>query len=481
MRISRETRPTSPPTVHPNGVSPNGVAHPLGVAAAVAPVSRGLLDNRHLLAFARSRLWPAILAYPTLVVFGYILVALLVGPGAASANLGTGLTWVLWWPLIPLAMFATGRLWCAICPFGTLIDLVQRVAGLGRPVPPFLKKYGIWIIDATFLGITWADHAFGIVESPRGSGYLLGLLVTASVVSAVVFERRAWCRYLCFLGGLSGNYSRASGLQLRATPEICRSCTVQYCYKGNGNVAGCPIFEVPRAMTSMANCNLCANCIKSCPNGSIRLLWRKPTSELWFIAKPKLSEAFLAVAIVGIVLVQNITMLSFWEPLMATLGGWLFGSRVAAFTAVFLVAMALPFGLVLAAARYSHGERRERLFENFARFGYAVIPLDLAGHLAHNLFHLLAESGTLVYNAIGLVGVYTTGPAGVLPTPTIQALQFGLLALGIGGSLFTAWKIAGRTPSGFGPARGLIPHIVVLALFGAVNVYLFTLPMAHRV
>ena len=448
---------------------------------AEAPLSRGLLDNRFVLAVLQSRLWPAVVAYPTLVVFGYIIYALLWGPAAASTNLGTGLTWVLWWPLIPLAMFATGRLWCAICPFGRLIDLVQKVAGLGRPVSPFLKRYGIWIIDAAFLAITWADHAFGIVESPRGSGYLLGLLVTASVVTAVVYERRAWCRYLCFLGGLSGNYSRTSGLQLQATPAICSSCKEQVCYLGNGSVAGCPVFEVPRAMTSMANCNLCANCIKSCPNESLRLTLRKPTSELWFVSRPKLSEAFLAVVIVGIVLVQNVTMLSFWEPLMATLSQWLFGSRVAAFTAVFLVAMALPFGLVAGAAMLSGRARRERLFENFARFGYAVIPFDLAAHMAHNLFHLLAESGSIAYNAAAVVGVYVTGPTALLSPATIQLLQFVLLSLGIGGSLFTAWKIAERSARGSALVRGIVPHLAVLAVFGAVNVYLFTLPMMHRV
>ena len=45
------------------------------------------------------------------------------------------------------------------------------------------------------------------------------------------------------------------------------------------------------------------------------------------------------------------------------------------------------------------------VFENFARFGYAVIPLDLAGHMAHNLFHLLAESGSVVYNVAALAGL----------------------------------------------------------------------------
>ena len=444
-------------------------------------MSRGLLDNPLILGFLKSRWYPAIFAYPTLVVFGYIVYSLLWGPAAASANLGTSLTWVLWWPLIPLAMFALGRFWCGICPFGTTIDLVQKVAGLGRPVPTFLKKYGIWIIDAVFLLITWSDHAFGIVESPRGSGYLLGLLITASVVTAVFFERRAWCRYLCFLGGLSSNYSRSSSIQLKATSEICATCKDQHCYKGRGSIPGCPIFEVPRAMSSMANCNFCAACLKSCLNGSLRLLVRKPTSELWFIARPKFSEAFLAVVIVGIVLVQNITMLSFWEPLMASLGGVLFGSRVAAFTVVFLVAMAVPFGLMMAAARLTGAQTGEDIARTFARFGYAVIPLDLAGHMAHNFFHLLAEGRAIFFNTAALFGTQVTGDAALLPGPTIQALQFAVLALGIGGSFFTAYKIAQRRHGEAPTLRALVPQLVVLVIFGLVNVYLFTLPMAHRV
>src|SRR5215203_2375446 len=323
---------------------PRRAVTPLTIlGAAPSPMSRGLLDNPLILGFLQSRWYPAVFSYPVLVVFGYIIYSLLMGPAAASANLGTSLTWVLWWPLIPLAMFGLGRFWCGICPFGTAIDLVQKVAGLGRPVPPFLKKYGIWIIDIVFLLITWSDHVFGIVESPRGSGYLLGLLVTASVVTAVFFERRTWCRYLCFLGGLSGNYARTSGIQLQATPDICATCTDQHCYKGRDGIPGCPVFEVPRAMTSMANCNFCASCIKACQKGSLRLFFRKPTSELWFLTRPNLAEAFLAVVIVGIVLVQNVTMLSFWEPLMETLQGVLLGSRMAAFTSVFLVAMGVPF------------------------------------------------------------------------------------------------------------------------------------------
>jgi hypothetical protein len=85
-------------------------ATPRSVAVAV-PVSRGLLDNRYVLGFLQSRFYPAVFTYPVLLVFGYIIYSLLWGPAAASANLGTSLTWVLWWPLIPLAMFVAGRFW----------------------------------------------------------------------------------------------------------------------------------------------------------------------------------------------------------------------------------------------------------------------------------------------------------------------------------------------------------------------------------
>ncbi|HWI53112.1 MAG TPA: 4Fe-4S binding protein [Symbiobacteriaceae bacterium] len=441
--------------------------------------SNNLLDSPWLKAFLKSRWFPAIFTYPTLLLFGYIIYALLWGPEAASANLGTSLTWVLWWPLIPIFMFTMGRFWCAICPFATTIDIVQKFFGLGRPVPAFLKKYGIWIIDAVFIFITWSDHVFGIVESPRGSGYLLGLMLTGVVVTGVIFERRAWCRYLCFLGGLSGNYSRSSIVELRATPEICATCTTQSCFKGDGKTPGCPIFEFPRTMQTSANCNLCANCIKTCPNDSIVLDMRPPTKELWFIARPKFEEAFLAVVIVGIVLVQNITMLSFWGPVMDFFMAIFFGSKVAAFTAIFLIAMALPIALMAGSAWLSSRATGEGFAKNFARFGYAVIALDLAGHVAHNLFHLLAEGKAIYYNVAGLFGHQVTGGAAVMSMGSIQMFQFAILGLGIFGSIFTAYKIAARDKQV--GLKAFWPHLVVLLIFGAVNVWLFTLPMEHRV
>lgn len=441
---------------------------------------RNLLDWPWLRDALKSPLFPGLIAYPVLMVFTYIVYALLWGPTAASANLGTSLTWVLWWPLIPLAMFALGRFWCAICPFGTLIDVITKFIGLNRPVPRFLKQYGIWIIDATFVLITWSDHVFGIVESPRGSGYLLGAIATAAVVTGVLYQRRTWCRYLCFLGGLNGNYARASMLELRATPDICATCKTQACYKGNGTTPGCPVFEFPRMMQTSANCNFCANCIKNCPNGSIRITPRVPTRELWFMTKPKFEESFLAAVIVGIVLVQNVTMVSWWAPVLERLTRVFFGSEALAFTAVFLVAMALPIAVMALAARLSGRANGEGWKKNFARFGYSIIALDLAGHVAHNLFHLLSEGKSVVYTAVAAFGGYARGSLEVAPMNVVQSLQFVVIGLGIAGSLFTAYQIARRAAPGTWRCA-FAPHALVIVVFGLVNLYLFTLPMLHRV
>ena len=140
------------------------------------------------------------------------------------------------------------------------------------------------------------------------------------------------------------------------------------------------------------------------------------------------------------------------------------------------------FVTMLGAAALSGPLRAESTLRTFARFGYAVIPLDLAGHMAHNLFHLLAEGKAIYFNLAAVFGVNITGSAAVLPSPWIQALQFGILALGISAAIFTAYKISQRSQAGVvGAARGLWPQVAVLMLFAALNVYLFTLPMAHRV
>ncbi|MEI6622211.1 MAG: 4Fe-4S binding protein [Actinomycetes bacterium] len=224
------------------------------------PRGRNLLNWRPLRAIMKSRLYPAVIQWFVLAVFVLTGYELLAGPSAADENLGTVLMWVIWWPLIPITFLFLGRFWCAVCPFATINDWVQNLVGAERPVSPFLKKYGIWIIDAAFIAITWADHMWGIVGSPWGSGVLVLLLTTAVIVSGALWQRRAFCKYLCFLGGVSGNYSQTSVVSLRADQEVCKTRTSRAaCFNGSVysdgvvRVAGCPLASFPRTLESNAD------------------------------------------------------------------------------------------------------------------------------------------------------------------------------------------------------------------------------------
>ena len=63
----------------------------------------------------------------------------------------------------------------------------------------------------------------------------------------------------------------------------------------------------------------------------------------------------------------------------------------------------------------------------------------------------------------------------------VQVLQYLLLAAGIAASLYTARRIARRRYRTASRRRTtLYPYAVVIILLGALNVWMFALPMTHR-
>ena len=462
-----------------------------------------LLDVQAIKNLLKSRWYPLVFVLPTTVVFGVIFWQLFFGSLEASSNFGSVMVWILMWPVLPVLFLLFGRFWCSICPMSRVSDEAQKRVGLQRKVPRFLQKHGVWIIIFAFLFATWSDVTVGLVESPRNTGFFLLFILGGVVTMGAVFERRAWCRYLCFLGGLSSNYSMSSSLQLRADGEVCKTCTAPTCYKGDGKVAGCSMFEYPRMMDSNRFCNFCSNCVKTCRKDAIKINMRIHTSELWFIKKPRVEDSFLASVLIGLVVVQTIIMLEVWEPFMA----WFESSTgisnfTVAWTIIFIGANTAPLLLMLAASYIStilagteRGQNidadnnshtgnsaetsstKKAVIANFAKYGYALIPLGLAIHLAHNLKHFLGEGLSIVYSTALLTGTNITGELAIVNMPTIQIIQYILSILGTVGAAYTVTKISSNNSDS---KISVLPYIILIAVFGVISLWLYSVPMDPR-
>jgi len=58
-------------------------------------------------------------------------------------------------------------------------------------------------------------------------------MLVAAIISAIIFERRSFCKYACFIGGISGLYSLMSPTELRSNnKDICKKCKSKACIKG---------------------------------------------------------------------------------------------------------------------------------------------------------------------------------------------------------------------------------------------------------
>lgn len=240
-------------------------------------------------------------------------------------------------------------------------------------------------------------------------------------------------------------------------------------------------------MKSTANCNLCGNCIKNCSDGAIELRLRKPTSELWFIRNPRLDESFLAAAIMGVVLVQNAASLDVWARLLDRLHAVTgISSTPPIFTVVFAGAVMLPVGLLALASHLARRHTSESLRTAFARFGYALIPLGVAGHVAHTLSHVLGEGKAVWLTALPLIGREPApgASAALTGTGTMRLVQCAVVGLGVAASVYTVLRItrSGSPDRGRNPGRSratVLPYALLIAGLGVANMLLLTLPAAH--
>jgi len=151
------------------------------------------------------------------------------------------------------------------------------------------------------------------------------------------------------------------------------------------------------------------------------------------------------------------------------------------FTVTFIIAMAIPTLMLYLISWLTSLKNSDNALMNLTKFGYALIPLDFAGHMAQNLFHLLAEGKSVLFTGLALFGIKNEGvSAALLGMDAIVLLQYALLTLGALASIYATYRIAKANYKGQAVMSTVLPYSVLTLVFVAFNIYLFLLPMAHR-
>ncbi|MGD8352463.1 MAG: 4Fe-4S binding protein, partial [Nitrospirota bacterium] len=436
--------------------------------------------------FAMWRHFRTVFIVPTLLIFIAIVVLGFMDVQDGRRNIATVYTWTLWWSLVVFSLVLMGRFWCMMCPFAAIGDIAQRMFSLDRKLPRKLRNMGFQAL--AFVALTLAYTIIAFDSKPLVTSIVIIVILAAAVVFSVIYRRRSFCRHLCPIGAVIGLYSTLSPVEIKPRSQSrCDAHAKKTCE------AACPMLEAPQDKENNIYCNFCMKCLPACPSANLSLRLRPLGSDLYARRTRTTSEAVASVLLLGVIVVETLSMTSVWEPLKAWVGSLAgLDSQAAAYTATFALTVALPvLGFALACWGLSAwlGKRDYPVRDLVVDFAFIYIPLGVSLHLAHNLQHLFMEGPVAVPATIRLLQEAGVGaswfvnwnPQALFGAKALFALQMAIVGAGLGVTLYSLHQVLRRLGA---PLGSLYKMASVAALYALVvilsNIYLLGLPMSGR-
>jgi polyferredoxin len=418
--------------------------------------------------------------YPQLAVFivmlvGYVFAILagLIGTPVGSHNFSIVFVWIAWWAiLILVAVPFFGRGWCAVCPIPLPGEWLQRGAVLAPPdkKPKWLNLRwpralrNIWLQNISFLLLALFSSV--LLTTPNITGIVLAAMLFAAIGLSTIFERRAFCRYLCPVGGFIGLYSQTAPIELRIKDKrACGNCVGKPCYNGSAAGYGCPWDVFPGGLTKNTYCGLCMECIRTCPHDNIGVNVRPFSADL---AKPstRIDEAFKAFIMLGSAMIYAGVLLGPWGTLKDAAynvgtSAWF----VYAVTFLSIIFVILPGFFTLGILPI---KSNKPLRQHFAALSTALIPLGLMFWVAFSLSFVLTNASYILASLSDPLGLgwnlFGTASTAWQPMLTFILAPAQTLAL-VGGLIWsarTAQKAANETKTS--PIPVIVYFFVVTAI-----------------
>lgn len=404
--------------------------------------------------------------WPRLIISVSALAGMLLAIGAGLAgtpvgnrNFGIVAVWIGWWAvLILVAVPLAGRGWCSLCPLplpgewlqrGGVLSPAARRRGLGLRWPRRLRS--LWIQNAGFAILAILSTV--ILTRPAVSALVLLGLIGAAVAVSLVFERRAFCKYLCPVGGFIGLYSQLAPVEIRVRDSaVCAAHREKSCYLGSAAGEGCPWQVYPAGLTRNSPCGMCFECLRTCPYDNIALNLRRFGADLPRNAGRRLDEAYKGFLMLGSAMGYSAVLLGPWGALKLAafrVGTPEWAIFAVGFLATVFVALPGAFAIHVAAGR-ALARLRHGLRETLADLCQALIPLGLAAWAAFSLsfvFSNLSYLWPVLSDPFG-AGWNLFGTAAGAWTPytgtALPLLQVGILIAGLAWAASLASRIATR-------------------------------------
>lgn len=342
--------------------------------------------------------WPLFIARSiTLAGFVFTILAGLIGTPVGSHNFAIIFVWIAWWTALKLVFIPLGgRSWCSVCPLplpgewlqrGNLIQKrsPRRIAGFHWPK----KLRGAWLQAALFL-VIGIFSAVTLTDARITAWILVGLFGMAAMLS-LLFEGRAFCKYICPIGGFTALYARTSPIELRVkNVDLCLTHQEKTCY------LECPWGYYPVAFRDSAQCGLCMECLRACPKDNIALRLRPFGTDLKSEKlNGSLDETFLALVMLGTALSFSAIFNGPWGSLKSA--AYAVGSQqwlVYSMGFLALNLLFLPALFVLSVWCENLGTIRARDFRKILKNrAIALTPLGLFAWIAFTISFALPKFG----------------------------------------------------------------------------------------
>lgn len=382
-----------------------------------------VLQNKILGALFRSRYYPLV----PQIIFFLCFVALIYGgivvPDVSpkmvnilrNTNLAALLVWSLWWPIIILSAIFFGRAWCQVCPMELVNSLLSKI-GLRRKAPRFLKSG--WVITLFYAVVLLVViQTFWAHRYPRRMALYLILLFAVAIVMGLIYEKRAFCNYVCPVGHLLGLYSLCAALEWRAKDaDVCARCKTKDCISPDNYYTilkrSCTSNLYPAAIKDNRRCLLCTQCLKVCPYGNLRFSFRKPLAD--FLKPLRISAAeFFFIYIVSAFVIHEIYVewpkaqdVLFFVP--ARINAWMgLSGEPSYFVRSILLFLVLPGLIYLVPSALATIRSKLGLFDAAKKFSFFVLPVMAAAHFVKSLFKMTSRVPNYQYALSDPLGLRT--------------------------------------------------------------------------